>query len=107
MNIKNAQKVVKDFAEKNSWKDEPNIDKFDHIHEELLEMSRHLRYKEADERRKTVNENREIFEDGIGDLLFAVLRLSNQLGVDAEKAFEEASRKIIEKYDGKKEQKEW
>lgn len=44
--IKEAQKLVKDFAVRNDWKDVPNIDKFDHLHEELLEMSQHLRYKE-------------------------------------------------------------
>ena len=43
--MKDAQKLVKQFAENNQWKDEPNIDKFDHLHEELIEMSQHLRYK--------------------------------------------------------------
>ena len=43
--IKEAQKLVKDFAERNNWSDSPNVDKFDHLHEELIEMSQHLRYK--------------------------------------------------------------
>jgi len=50
--MKDAQKLVKSFAERNSWKDVPNIDKFDHLHEELIEMSQHLRYKSEDERKK-------------------------------------------------------
>ena len=54
--IKDAQKLVKQFAERNGWKDLPNIDKFDHLHEELIEMSQHLRYKSEDERIKIIKE---------------------------------------------------
>lgn len=105
MKISEAQKIVKDFAMNNGWKDEPNIDKFDHIHEELLEMSRHLRYKESDERGLIIQEKHDIFEDGIGDLMFAVLRLSNQLGVDAEEAFGKVSESITKRYAGRREAK--
>lgn len=37
-----AQQLVKDFAKRNNWDDSPNIDKFDHLHEELIEMPRLL-----------------------------------------------------------------
>ena len=103
MKIREAQDIVKKFAEINGWKDEPNIDKFDHLHEELLEMSKHLRYKGEEERKEIIKTKNDIFEDGIGDLLFALLRLSNQLNVDAEKAFEEVSDKITKRYNGRKE----
>lgn len=101
--MKNAQKLVKMFAERNGWKDIPNIDKFDHLHDELVEMSQHLRYKTEDEREKFVKENREIFENGIGDLFFALCRLSNQLGVDIEDAFNQVQKEVLERYDSKKE----
>ncbi len=103
MKIREAQDIVKKFAEGNGWKDEPNIDKFDHLHEELLEMSKHLRYKEAAERKEIIKDKKDVFEDGIGDLLFALLRLSNQLDVDAEKAFQNVSDRITERYVGRKE----
>src|SRR3989338_1509904 len=103
MKISEAQNIVKKFAESNGWKDEPNIDKFDHLHEELLEMSRHLRYKNEEERKEIVKEKKDVFEDGIGDLLFALFRLSNQLNIDAEKSFENVSNSIINRYTGKKE----
>ena len=38
LSIKEAQEFVRDFTRKNKWKDVPNIDKFDHLHEELIEM---------------------------------------------------------------------
>ena len=99
--IKQAQNLVKNFAIKNGWKDIPNIDKFDHIHEELLEMSQHLRYKNKKDRIKTVNEKKEIFIDGVGDLFFALCRLANQLDVDVEQAFNSVQTEIQKKYLGK------
>ncbi len=103
MDIKEAQEIVRNFAKNNGWKDEPNIDKFDHLHEELTEMSKLLRYKDLEERKEIIREKHDMLEDGIGDLLFALLRLSNQLDVDAEKAFAKVSKTITERYDGKKE----
>ena len=98
MEIPDAQKLVKDFTIRNGWEDYPNIDKFDHLHEELIAMSQHLRYKSKQDCATFVEDNKEIFEDGIGDLFFALCRLANQLGVDVEKAFALASKKILEKY---------
>ena len=99
--IKDAQKLVKFFAERNNWKDIPNVDKFDHLHEELIEMSQHLRYKSEEERIKFVKENKEIFTDGIGDLFFGTCRLANQLGVDIEEAFNLVKTEILAKYNHK------
>ncbi len=96
--MKDAQKLVKSFAERNNWKDVPNVDKFDHLHEELIEMSQHLRYKSEDERVKFVQENSAVFKDGIGDLFFALCRLSNQLGVDVEESFNMVKKDILSKY---------
>lgn len=101
LKIKDAQKFVKDFAIRNGWSDEPNIDKFDHVHEELIEMSKHLRYKKSNEMVDYIKENRDIFEDGIGDTLFALCRLSNQLGVDMTKSFNLVSKRILDKYKNK------
>ncbi|MFH1358720.1 MAG: HD domain-containing protein [archaeon] len=99
--MKDAQELVKEFAVRNNWKDVPNVDKFDHLHEELIEMSQHLRYKNEEERIKIINEKKDIFKDGIGDLFFGTCRLANQLGVDIEDAFNMVKGKIISKYDNK------
>jgi NTP pyrophosphatase (non-canonical NTP hydrolase) len=103
--IKDAQKLVKYFAERNSWKDSPNIDKFDHLHEELIEMSKHLRYKTEEERVKTIQENKEVFQDGIGDLFFALCRLANQLDVDIEESFNMVKNSILNRYNQNQESK--
>ncbi len=99
--IRGAQRLVKSFALRNKWKDIPNVDKFDHLHEELIEMSQYLRYKSEKERIKFVKENKEIFVDGVGDLFFGLCRLANQLGVDIEEAFRLASKEILTKYNHK------
>jgi len=96
--IQETQEYVKQFAKEMGWKDLPNLDKFDHLHEELVEMSQHLRYKNEIEKIKTLKELKHEFSDGIGDLFFGLLRLANQLGVDVEKAFNEAKTKITSKY---------
>jgi NTP pyrophosphatase (non-canonical NTP hydrolase) len=99
--MKDAQKLLKFFAQRNNWKDFPNVDKFDHLHEELIEMSQHLRYKSEEERKKFVKENKEIFIDGIGDLFFGMCRLANQLEVDIEDAFNLVKKEIFAKYNHK------
>ena len=99
--LQEAQQFVREFAQRNGWKDSPNIDKFDHLHEELIEMSQHLRYKPEQEREQFVREHADIFKDGIGDLLFGLCRLANQLGVDMEEAFNLVKDEIAKKYEGK------
>ena len=94
--------VVKEFARKNKWRDVPNIDKFDHLHEELIEMSKLIRYKTEKERIETLETHKRDFVDGIGDLFFALCRLANQLDVDITDAFGSATKEIAHKYGGRK-----
>lgn len=105
MKINEAQKFVKDFAKKQDWNDSPCIDKFDHLHEELIEMSKLLRYKDQEERIRIIQEKKDEFKDGIGDLFFALCRLSNQLDVDLEDSFHYVKDRIVKKFDGIKESK--
>ena len=103
MRIKEAQESVKNFAVKANWDDTPCVDKFDHLHEELVEMSKLLRYKDKGERIKSIQDNKEQFQDGAGDLLFALCRLANQLEVDLEESFNLVKNKIVIRFSGVKE----
>jgi len=69
--------------------------------EPLIEMSQHLRYKTEKERIVYVQNNKEIFIDGVGDLFFGLCRLANQLDVDLEDAFNFVKDEIQEKYNHK------
>jgi NTP pyrophosphatase (non-canonical NTP hydrolase) len=102
--ISDAQTFVRNFAKSNKWSDEPNIDKFDHLHEELIEMSKVLRYKSSSEMKAKIKEDRDLFEDGIGDLFFGLCRLANQLDVDVTKSFNLVSSRILAKYKNKKDE---
>ena len=93
-----AQDFVKQFAQRNGWKDVPNIDKFDHVHEELLEMSQHLRYQDEAQRIATIKAKHDIFVDGVGDTMFALCRLANQLGIDMQEAFNYVAHDITSRY---------
>jgi tRNA-binding protein len=93
-----AQQFVKDFAIRNQWSDHPNIDKFDHLHEELVEMSKLLRYQDEGQRLDTIHQQHDQFVDGIGDLLFALCRLANQLEVDLTEAFNSVATPIANRY---------
>lgn len=98
MTVKEAQRFVKNFAKRNRWEDFPNVDKFDHLHEELIEMSKYLRYHSRIENEEVIQEHKEVFLDGIGDLFFGVCRLANQLNIDIETAFNFVRRSIVKKY---------
>lgn len=104
-----AQEYVKRFAKdcyKNTkdtrWLDYPNIDKFDHLHEELIEMSRKIRYHSRVDCERIVRKNKDLFVDGIGDLFFALCRLANQLDIDIEHAFNIVHKKIYTRYSNRK-----
>ncbi|MAF99165.1 MAG: hypothetical protein CMH61_00990 [Nanoarchaeota archaeon] len=100
MKIKEAQKFVKNFALNQNWDDHPNVDKFDHLHEELIEMSKLLRYKNKEERLNVIQQQKDHFKDGIGDLFFATCRLANQLDIDITEAFDYVKERISKKFEG-------
>lgn len=107
--MREAQAFVTYFAKESfkatkddRWRDYPNVDKFDHLHEELIEMSRKLRYRSKIERKRIVKVEKAVFVDGIGDLFFALCRLANQLGIDIEDAFDTVHKSIFDRYSKKK-----
>ncbi len=107
--MRDAQAFVKYFAQESfkatgddRWRDYPSVDKFDHLHEELIEMSRKLRYKSKKERKQIIRDQKAVFVDGIGDLFFALCRLANQLNIDIEDAFESVHESIFDRYSRKK-----
>lgn len=106
--MREAQDFVRYFAKESfkatkddRWRDYPNVDKFDHLHEELIEMSRKLRYHSKKDRKRIVREEKAVFVDGIGDLFFALCRLANQLGIDIEEAFNSVNQSIFLRYSRK------
>lgn len=102
MEIREAQNIVKEFSERNGWEDFPNIDKIDHLHEELIEVSQYLRYKSKEERIIFVKDNSDLFTEEMGDVMFGLCRLANQLNIDLNDGFEMTKEKVFKKYNDKK-----
>lgn len=98
MKIKEAQQMVKEFSLGQGWEDSPCIDKFDHIHEELTEISHLLRYKDLPERLQAITENKDKIQNEMGDVIFGILRLCNQLQIDAETGFRLTADKVKSKF---------
>ncbi len=97
-----AQEKVKEFAERNGWVDEPNIDKFEHVHQEVSEIARLFLYKTPEQMKQLRVEKSDEVESEFGDLLFVITRLANQFDLDMQKCFDKAHKKIFKKYEEKK-----
>ena len=50
-----------------------------------------------------VKNNPQVFKDGIGDMLFGLCRIANELDVDMEDAFNHVKENIIKKYENNNE----
>ena len=100
--FKEAQAKVKEFAERNGWVDEPNIDKFEHVHQEISEIARLFLYKTPEQMKLIRSEKSEEVESEFGDLLFVITRLANQFDIDMQTCFNKAHKKIFAKYEEKR-----
>lgn len=87
--ISSAQEFLRTFVVERNWLDFPNIDKIDHLQEELGEI---LSPFQGNDSIEDVLKRKDEIVDGVGDLYFALCRLSNQLGVNLEEAFETAAK---------------
>ncbi len=98
--IEKIQQIVREFAKSRNWEDYPNIDKFDHVHEELIEVSQYLRYKSREEMEGFLSDpkNKALIEEEMGDVLFVFARLANQLNIDLGKGFETTVAKVLKKF---------
>jgi NTP pyrophosphatase (non-canonical NTP hydrolase) len=99
MDFSEAQKVVKQFAIDLHWEDFPDLHQIDHAHEELVEISQHIRYLDRAAAQRVVEEKHDIFQKEFGDAIFCLVRMANQFHVDLEEAFKLAEARIRKKYE--------
>ena len=89
--ISSAQEFLRTFAQERAWTDFPNVDKIDHLQEELGEIFSLFQGYESTE--EILTAKKEELTDGIGDFYFGMCRLSNQLQVYLQEAFETVANK--------------
>lgn len=88
--VKEAQKKIREFDEARGWDDNWNIkDLLLNITEEGGELWDLIKWIDEEKQKKVINEKKEEASDYIGDTLFLILKLANQMNVDAEKALNE------------------
>ncbi len=85
--VKEAQNKIREFDEARGWDGNWNIkDLLLNITEEGGELWDLIKWIDEEKQKEVVAKNKEEAADYIGDTLFLVLKLANQMNVDAEKA---------------------
>jgi NTP pyrophosphatase (non-canonical NTP hydrolase) len=85
--VKEAQEKIKQFDEARGWEEHWNIkDLLLNITEEGGELWDMIKWVDDEKQKEIIAEKKDDASDYVGDTLFLVLKLANQMGVDAEKA---------------------
>lgn len=89
MEMKKAQKDVKEFDEVRGWKGDWFIKDLSlNLVEEVGELWDMVKWIDEEKQRKIIKENKQEAADFIGDSLFLILKMANKMDVDVEEAFE-------------------
>jgi len=87
MEVGEAQKKIKDFDLARGWGEHWNIkDLLLNITEEGGELWNLVKWIDEEKQKKVIEENKAEASDYIGDTLFLLLKLANQMDVDATEA---------------------
>lgn len=97
------QKKIEKFLKARLWHKDHPYDVLLNTHEEVDEIWNIIKHL-PDERaiRKIIRKYREELDDGIGDLLFLVLKLAVMFEIDAEKAVKNTLREFSKRFPAKK-----
>ena len=88
MNIKNAQKKVDQWINKHGVRYFNELTNMAILAEEVGEVARIIARKYGEQSSKS-NDNEEKLADELSDVLFVLICLANQTGIDLEKSFNE------------------
>ncbi len=87
MNIKEAQDKLKEFDIARGWENDWNIkDLLLNLTEEGGELWDLIKWIDTNKQKKVISEKKDDATDYIGDSLFIILKMANQMDVDAQKA---------------------
>lgn len=106
--IKESQNIIKEFDKIRNWDDFYPMEVFANINEEIGEVWKTFAWETEDKKRELAQANKQKLENDIGDLLFLVLRLGNQFGIDAERGLRNSLKDLKERFpiDSKEKEKE-
>jgi len=85
MDIKELQNKIKEFDIARSWENDWNIkDLLLNITEEGGELWNLIKWIDKDQQKEVLKKNKDEAFDYIGDMMFILLKMANQMDVDAE-----------------------
>jgi len=87
MDIKNAQKIVDDWINEHGVRYFNELTNMAQLTEEVGEVARIIARRYGEQSEKESDKNKDLGEE-LADVMFVVLCLANQTGVDLQKAFE-------------------
>ncbi len=87
MNIKNAQKTVDDWINKHGVRYFNELTNMAQLTEEVGEVARIIARRYGEQSEKESDKNKDLGEE-LADVLFVVLCLANQTGIDLQNAFD-------------------
>lgn len=97
---------MKNFVKARKWNEDHLYDVLLNIHEEVDEFWNIIKHlgKDKDKQmlKKVIRQSREDIDDGIGNLLYLVLKLANTVNIDAEKAVQNRLKEFEERFPVKK-----
>ncbi|MBU0894731.1 MAG: hypothetical protein KKF48_00510 [Nanoarchaeota archaeon] len=90
MDIKELQNKLKEFDKARGWENDWNIkDLLLNITEEGGELWDLIKWIDTEKQKEVIKEKKEEASDYIGDSLFILLKMANQMDIDAQKALNE------------------
>ncbi|MFH1585777.1 MAG: hypothetical protein ABIB79_03350 [archaeon] len=94
--VKEFQEKIKKFDKARGWEKDWNIkDLCLNMNEEIGELWHLIKWVEEEKQKEVVKENQEEADNFIGDVLFIILKMANQLGTDAEKELQ----RVLDEYE--------
>ncbi len=103
MDIKKLQDKVVKFRDARDWKQFHNFkDTSLSLVLEAAEVMEHFQWKNTEEMEAYVKKHKQEIGDELADVLYWVFLMSNDLGIDVEKAFDKKLKKNEKKYPIKK-----
>ena len=89
MNIQELQNKLKGFDKARGWENDWNIkDLLLNITEESGELWHLIKWVEKEKQKEIINNHKEEASDYIGDTLFLLLKIANQMGIDSSQALQ-------------------
>jgi NTP pyrophosphatase (non-canonical NTP hydrolase) len=96
MELNELQNMIKEFDKAREWDSHWNIkDLCLNMNEEIGEMWHLIKWVNDEKQKEVVKSNKKEAGNFIGDMIFLILKVANQLGVDAQAEL----RSVLEEYD--------